>query len=69
MQELTLKAFQEPSTASKVMVPSFPSKLPVDLYSELFKTPTVEEEMTNQVGNISHLSINPDLSGALELYH
>ncbi len=43
------------------MVPLSPYKVAMDL-----KTPKVEEEMTNQVGNIHPLAINPDLHQALE---
>ncbi len=49
--ELT-KAFQEPSTT--------------ELYTSLFKSPKVEEEMVKHVGNIRPLDINPDLPRALE---
>ncbi len=65
MQELT-NAFQEPSAASKVMVPLSLYRVPMDLYSALFKTPKVEEDMTKQVVNIHPLAINPDLHCSLE---
>ena len=35
--------------------------------TSLFKTPTVEEEIVKQVGNIHPLAINPDLRRALEI--
>lgn len=60
VQKLT-KAFQEPSAALKVMVPLLPYMVPAELYLVLLKTLKVEEEMTEQVGNIHPLAINPDL--------
>ena len=57
--ELT-KAFQEPSTTSKVTDPASAYKVPAELYTALFKSPKVEEEMVKQVGNIRPLAINPD---------
>ncbi len=41
-------------------------KVPAELYTSLFKSPIVEEEMVKQVGNIHALAINPDLRRALE---
>ena len=64
--ELT-KAFQEPSTTSKVTDPASAYKVPAELYTALFKSPKVEEEMVKQVGNIRPLAINPDLCRALEV--
>ncbi len=46
-------------------VPLSPYKVAADLYSELFKTPKVEE-MTKQLGNIRPLGINPDPCQSLE---
>ncbi len=65
VQKLT-KAFQEPSAALKVMVPLLPYMVPAELYLVLLKTLKVEEEMTEQVGNIHPLAINPDLYWAME---
>ncbi len=42
-------------------------KVPAELYTSLFKSPKVEEEMVKQVGNIRPLAINPDLRTALEM--
>ncbi len=42
-------------------IPLSPYKLSAELYSALFKTPKVEEEMTKWVGNIHSLAFNPDL--------
>ena len=64
--ELT-KAFQEPSTTTKVTDAASAYKVPAELYTSLFKTPKVEKEMVKQVGNIHHLAINPDLRRALEV--
>ncbi len=63
--ELT-KAFKEPSTTSKVTDSASAYKVPAELYTALFKTPKVEEEMVKQVGNIRPLAINPDFRRALE---
>ncbi len=63
--ELT-KAFQEPSTTSKATDPASAYKVPAELYTALFKSPKVEEEMVKQVRNIQPLAINPDLCRALE---
>ncbi len=63
--ELT-KAFQEPSTTTKVTDAVSAYKIPAELYTLLFKTPKVEEEMVKQVGNIRPLAITPDLRKALE---
>ncbi len=65
VQELT-KAFWEPSLTSKVTVPSPSFKVPEDVYTALFKSPKVEEDMVKQVGNIHSLAINPDFHRALE---
>ncbi len=54
------KAFQEPSTTSKVTDPGSTYKVLAELYTALLKTPKVEEEMVKQVGNIRPLAINPD---------
>ncbi len=64
--ELT-KAFQEPSTTLKVTDPTLAYKIPAELYTALFKSSKVEEEMVKQVGNIHRLAINPDLGRALEV--
>ncbi len=63
--ELT-KAFQKPSTTTKVTDAASAYKVPAELYTSLFKSPKVEEEMVKQVGNIRPLSINPDFRRALE---
>ena len=56
--ELTIY-FSEPSTSCKVMVSSFPYKVPNDLFWSLFKAPKVEEEMLKAVGSIHPLPVNP----------
>ncbi len=48
-----VKAFREPLMMSKVTDAAYIYKVPVDLYSVLFKTPKVEEGMVKQVGNSS----------------
>ncbi len=63
--ELT-KAFQEPSTGSKVRDAASAYKVLAKLYTALFKTPKVKEEMVKQVRNIRSLAINRDLHRALE---
>ena len=57
------KVFQE---SSKVTDAASAYKVPAELYTSLFKTPKVEEEMVKQVGNIRPLAINPDLHRAME---
>ncbi len=52
--------------ATKVMDAASAYKVLVELYSSLFRTPKVEEEIVKQVGNICPLAINPDLRRALE---
>ncbi len=54
--ELT-KAFQGPSTTSKVTDTVLAYKVPAELYTALFKSPKVEEEMVKQVGNMRPLAI------------
>ena len=61
-----IKAFQEPSTMSKVTDAALAYKVPVELDMVLFKTPKVEEELVKQVRNIHPLVSNPDLLRALE---
>ncbi len=51
---------------TKVMDAASPYKVLVKLYTSLFKSPKVEEEMVKQVGNIWPLAINPDFRRALE---
>ncbi len=63
--ELT-KVFQEPSKTSKVTDPASAYKVLAELYTVLFKSPKVEEEMVKQVGNIRPLAIYSDLCRALE---
>ncbi len=65
VRELT-KAFLDPLRTSKVTFPLSSYKVLEDLNSTLFKTPKVEEEMVQQVGNIRPLSMNPELHRALE---
>ncbi len=48
--ELT-KAFQEPSTTKTVTNAASAYKVPAELYTSLFKSPKVKEEMVKQVGN------------------
>ncbi len=65
--ELT-KAFQEPSTTTKVTDAASAYKVLAELYTLLFKSAKVKEEMVKQVGNIHPLAINPDLRRALKAH-
>ncbi len=63
--ELT-KAFQVLAMMAKVTDTASTYKVLAELYTSLFKTLKVEEEMVKQVRNIRPLAINPDLRRALE---
>ncbi len=49
------------------VVPDMVAELTKELYTALFKTPKVQEEMVKQVGNIRPLAINHDFRRALEV--
>ncbi len=61
------RAFQEPLMTTKVTDAVSAYKVLAELYTSLFKSPKVEEEMVKQVANIHPLAINPDLCRALEV--
>lgn len=66
MQEELVKALLEPFTSLKPAVSSLPFKVPSDLYSALFRSSKVKEELTKSVDNNRPLIVNPEFCKALQ---